>query len=201
MSVKFGKFVNNMSRIGKQPIIIPENVEVKFDGLEIMVKGPKGELRQKITYNMELSFKDVENEDGKKHKELQISPKKKLKDSPALWGLTRALIANMIKGVLNGFEKKLAIDGVGYRAALEGNNKLVLSLGLSHTVNVEAPQGIVFNVEKNVITVSGFDKQLVGQVAAKIRDYKKPEPYKGKGIHYVGEVIRRKSGKKTAAGE
>lgn len=190
-----------MSRIGKQSIIIPENVEVKFDGFEVVVKGPRGELKQRITHNMELSFKDSENEDGKKYKELQIAPKRKLKDSPALWGLTRALIANMIKGVVNGFEKKLAINGVGYRATLEGNNKLILSLGLSHTINVEAPQGIVFNVEKNIITVSGFDKQLVGQVAAKIRDYKKPEPYKGKGIQYVGEVVRRKSGKKTAAGE
>ncbi|MFH1611830.1 MAG: 50S ribosomal protein L6 [bacterium] len=188
-----------MSRIGKQPIIIPEGVEVKFENGEVVVKGPKGELKQAVLSQMDLSFSDTEEGD-KKIKSLQIVPKRTTKNSSAFWGLTRALIANMVKGVTEGFEKKLEIEGVGYRASLEGT-KLVLSLGLSHPINMEAPDGITFVVEKNVITVAGFDKQKVGQVAAKIRDYKKPEPYKGKGIHYVGEVVRRKAGKKTVAGE
>jgi len=180
-----------MSRIGKQPIEIPEGVEVKIDQDEIRVKGPKGELAQEIPNEIEVTIKD---------NQVIVNPKKKTKNSPALWGLLRTLIANMVEGVINGYQKQLEIEGVGYRAILEGD-KLVLSLGFSHSVEVTAPQGIEFKVEKNLITVSGIDKQMVGQIAADIRAKRKPEPYKGKGIHYLGEVIRRKAGKKAAGTE
>lgn len=178
-----------MSRIGKQPITIPEGVEIKIENNQVSVKGPKGELNQDINPQIDLVMGD---------KELKVEPKgEKLS---ALWGLTRALIANMVQGVTEGFEKQLEIEGVGYKVVMEGE-KLVLSLGLSHLVYVEAPEGIKISVDKNVMTVTGIDKQLVGQTAAKIRDLKKPEPYKGKGIHYVGEVIRRKAGKKAVGSE
>jgi len=118
----------------------------------------------------------------------------------ALWGLSRAILANLVKGVTEGYEKKLEIEGVGFRAAVQGN-KLVMSLGFSHPVEIEAPPGIDFKVEKNVITVSGIDKELVGQVSADIRSRKKPEPYKGKGIRYQGEVIKIKAGKKAVSSE
>jgi large subunit ribosomal protein L6 len=180
-----------MSRIGKQPITIPDNVEVKIDKGEIKLKGPKGELTQAIPDEIEVTIKE---------KEIVVALKKKTKNSPALWGLLRTLIFNMIQGVTEGYEKQLEIEGVGYRATLQGN-KLVLNIGFSHPVEIEAPAGIEFKVERNLITVSGIDKQLVGQVAAEIRSKRKPEPYKGKGIHYVGEVIRRKAGKKTAGTE
>jgi large subunit ribosomal protein L6 len=180
-----------MSRIGKQPITIPDNVEVKIDKGEIEIKGPKGKLTQVIPDEIEVTIKE---------KEIVVALKKKIKNSPALWGLLRTLIFNMIQGVTEGYEKQLEIEGVGYRATLQGN-KLVLNIGFSHPVEIEAPAGIEFKVERNIITVSGIDKQLVGQVAAKIRSKRKPEPYKGKGIHYVGEVIRRKAGKKTAGTE
>ncbi|MAF20756.1 MAG: 50S ribosomal protein L6 [Parcubacteria group bacterium] len=180
-----------MSRIGKQPIIIPEKVEVKIDQDNIIVKGPRGELKQVIPFQIEVSLKD---------KELIVKPRPGSKGVSAFWGLSRALIFNMVKGVTDGFEKKLEIEGVGYRVALQ-DNKLVLNLGFSHPIEIEAPAGIEFNVEKNLITVAGPDKQLVGQVAAKIRDQRKPEPYKGKGIHYLGEVIRKKAGKKAVGTE
>lgn len=180
-----------MSRIGKQPIQIPENVEVKIIQDGIKVKGPKGELNQSIPSQIEVALKE---------KELVVTPRQKTKETPALWGLFRSLIFNMVQGVSQGFEKKLEIEGVGYRASLQGN-KLVLNLGFSHPIEIEAPEGIEFKVDKNIITVSGIDKQLVGQMAAKIRAQRKPEPYKGKGIHYLGEVIRRKAGKKAAGTE
>jgi large subunit ribosomal protein L6 len=185
-----------MSRIGKQPIVIPENVEVKIGEDEIKVKGPQGELTQSIPPQIKLILKDSSTG----QKELQVTPQEKSKKTSALWGLLRALIFNMVKGVTEGFEKKLEIEGVGYRASLQGN-KLVLNLGFSHPIEIEAPAGIEFKVEKNIITVSGIDKQLVGQVAAKIRAQRKPEPYKGKGIRYLDEVIRRKAGKKTVGTE
>jgi len=122
------------------------------------------------------------------------------KKTGALWGTFRSLVDNMIQGVINGFEKKLEIQGVGYRASLE-KNKLILNLGFSHSIEIEAPKGIDFNVEKNIITISGINKQLVGQIAANIRAKRKPEPYKGKGIRYQGEVVRRKAGKKAVASE
>ena len=177
-----------MSRIGKQPITIPQGVEVKIDDKSIVVKGPKGEL------SMERDSRfDVEIKEGN----LSLIPKRKVDDWRARWGLTRALISNMIEGVEKGYEKKLEIHGVGYRARLEGKD-LVLELGFSHDIYVPSPPGITFVVEKNTITVSGYDKQKVGQAAAEIRGYKKPEPYKGKGIRYEGEVVRRKAGKKAA---
>lgn len=180
-----------MSRIGKQPIQIPENVEVKISQDEIKIKGPKGELNQSIPSQIKVVSKE---------KELIVTPRQKTKETPALWGLFRSLIFNMVQGVIQGFEKKLEIEGVGYKASLQGN-KLVLNLGFSHPIEIEAPAGIEFKVDKNIITVSGIDKQLVGQLAAKIRAQRKPEPYKGKGIHYLGEVIRRKAGKKAVGTE
>jgi len=195
--VKFGK---PMSKIGKQLIIIPESVEIEINQQMIKVRGPKGELSQSIPPQIKLDLKDLPANGSVKGKELQVIPQEESKNSSALWGLLRALIFNMVKGVTEGFEKKLEIEGVGYRASVQGN-KLILSLGFSHPIEVVAPDKIEFKVDKNVITVSGIDKQAVGQIAAKIRAYRKPEPYKGKGIHYVGEVIRRKAGKKAVTTE
>lgn len=182
-----------MSRIGKKSINIPDGVEIKVENTRVIVSGPKGKLEQKITNKFEI-VEDKEN------KELLIKLKKESKANSALWGLFRSLIFNMVQGVTEGFQKKLEIKGVSYRAAVQNNN-LILNLGLSHPVEIIAPEGIIFEVDKNSITVSGIDKQLVGQMAAKVREQKKPEPYKGKGIKYIDEVIRRKSGKKSAGSE
>ncbi len=178
-----------MSRIGKQPVIIPEGVEIKIDKNLIMVKGKKGELTQKLTPEIRVEIKD---------KKIIIQELQKTKNSSALWGTFRALIFNMVEGVSKGFQKKLIIEGIGYKAVLSGN-KLVLNLGFSHPVEIEAPKGIEFKIEKNTIVVSGTDKQVVGQIAADIRAQKKPEPYKGKGIRYEKEIIRRKAGKKAVS--
>lgn len=175
-----------MSRLGKKPIEIPEGVTVKFVDNEIIVKGPLGELKQKLhkAVNVEVEGKNVkitvENPEEKKNKEQ--------------WGLASSLVKNMLLGVKTGFEKKLEINGVGYKAAVSGE-KLVLNLGFSHPYDFVIPKGIKILVEKNIVTISGFDKQLVGEVAAQIRKIRKPEPYKGKGIKYSDEVIRRKAGK------
>jgi len=179
-----------MSRVGKKPIDIPEGVEVKIEGQKVTVKGPKGELSR--SFREEIS---VEIKDGK----VVVSPKIQTKKTKAFWGLTRSLIFNMIEGVTKGFEKKLEVEGLGYSASLEGED-LVLKVGFSHPVKVKKPKDITFKVEKNVITVSGIDKELVGQIAAKIRSIRPPEPYKGKGIRYMGEEIRRKVGKKAVGG-
>ena len=178
-----------MSRIGKQPIQILDGVDVKIDGNLIIIKGKKGELIQKILPEIGLEIKD---------KNIIVKELRKTKDSSALWGTFRALINNMVNGVTDGFEKKLIIEGIGFRAAIN-NNKLVLNLGFSHPIEIEAPKGIEFKIDKNTIIVSGPDKQMVGQVAASIRAKKKPEPYKGKGIRYEGEIIRRKTGKKAVS--
>lgn len=178
-----------MSRVGKKPILIPEGVEIKVDGQKVVVKGPKGELA--LDVNQALS---VEITAGG----IKVFPKKETKDVRAIWGLTRSLIFNMVMGVKEGYQKKLELEGIGYKANLEVG-KLILNAGFTHPVAVEAPEGINFSVEKNVITVSGIDKQLVGETAARIRRVRKPEPYKGKGIRYQGEQIRRKEGKKAAA--
>jgi len=162
---------------------------VKIDKDLILVKGEKGELTQKLIPEIKIEIKD---------KEVILKEPQKTKTSSALWGTFRALIANMIEGVSKGFEKKLIIEGIGYRVALNGN-KLVLSVGFSHPVEIQAPKGIEFKIEKNTIIISGADKQIVGQVAADIRAQKKPEPYKGKGIRYEKEVIRRKAGKKAVS--
>lgn len=180
-----------MSRIGKQPIQIPDGVEIKIEGQEISVKGPKGELKRIINPEIEAVKKD---------KEIIVSIKQESKKSKALWGLIRTLINNMVQGVVKEHEKKLEIQGVGYRANLEGED-LVLLVGYSHPVKIKRPEGINFTVEKNIITITGIDKELVGQIAAKIRKVRKPEPYKGKGIRYVGEVVRRKVGKKAVGAE
>ncbi len=178
-----------MSRVGKKPILIPQGVEVEIKGQNVRVKGPKGEISREFRPELDIAM-----EDGK----VIVKIKKETKQTKALWGLTRALIFNMVAGVTLGYEKKLEIEGVGFKANVDAGN-LVLNMGFSHPVNVIAPEGIKFSVEKNVITISGIKKDLVGQMAAKIRQVKKPEPYKGKGIRYQGEQIRRKLGKKAVA--
>lgn len=178
-----------MSRIGKKPILMPSGVTVNETDGFIIVKGPRGELKKKLVPGTSVDIKDGV---------ISVGVVKEDKRSSALWGLSRSLIANMVLGVVSGYEKKLEIEGVGFRVTQEGNG-LTFLLGFSHPVKVETPAGIVFKVEKNIITISGIDKELVGQVAAEIRSLKKPEPYKGKGIRYQGEVIRRKVGKKATA--
>jgi len=179
-----------MSRIGKQSIQIPDNVEVKINDNLIFVKGPKGELNQELNPEIKVEIKD---------KEILVNLKEDKKENAPIWGTYRALIANMVTGVSKGFEKRLLFEGVGFKASVNGN-KLVLNLGFSHPIEIEASKGIEFKVEKNTITVSGPDKNLVGQIAANVRASKKPEPYKGKGIKYEKEIIRRKAGKKAATG-
>ena len=178
-----------MSRIGKQPIEIPSGVEVKIDGRKVELKGPKGTLIVDVLRGIKAEL--VENT-------IVVAPITERKSLVAFWGLSRALIANAVKGVTDGFEKVLEFQGVGYKAAGQGN-KIELSLGFSHPVNYEAPEEINFKVEKNVITISGIDKQMVGEVAAQIRKLRPPEPYKGSGIRYRGEKVRRKAGKKAAS--
>lgn len=185
--MKFG----NMSRIGKKPIEIPAGIEVRIEDKEISIKGPKGELTIKVA--LEVLVKKEEDK-------IIVSIERDTKRAKSLWGLTRTLIYNMIEGVSNGHEKKLEIQGVGYKANLEGDD-LVLIVGFSHPVKIKKPENITFNVEKNIITVTGPNKELVGQVAAEIRKVKKPEPYKGKGIRYVGEFVRIKIGKKAVGSE
>lgn len=174
-----------MSRIGKKPIEIPQGVNVEIDNNKITVKGPKGEL------NIEIHHKSSAKKQGE---QILIERKSNDKLSRSLHGLTRSLIFNMIEGVTKGFERKLEIKGVGYRAQVQGD-KLILAIGYSHPVEIVAPEGIQFQVQKNIITISGIDKQLIGQVAANIRSVRKPEPYKGKGIKYLEEIVRRKPGK------
>ncbi|MGH7246317.1 MAG: 50S ribosomal protein L6 [Candidatus Levyibacteriota bacterium] len=178
-----------MSKIGRMPIIIPEGVTVTVTNGQVSVAGSKGTMQ----YILPNGISAV-TEDGK----VVIALKNVSEDNKALFGLTRATVANLVKGVLSGFEKKLELSGVGYRAQGAGTD-LTLSLGFSHPVKVKAPNGITFTVTENVITVSGSDKALVGDVAAKIRAIRPPEPYKGKGIKYVGEKIRRKAGKAAKA--
>jgi large subunit ribosomal protein L6 len=179
-----------MSRVGKKPIIIPAAVEVTVKDSAVTVKGPKGALTQKVDPSVKVEIQD---------KEIVISvAEPEEKRQRAYWGLFRKLIANMVQGVVSGFEKKLEINGVGYRVALQGNT-LVLNLGFSHPIKFPLPAGISALVDNNQITISGVDRQLVGEVAANIRKLRKPEPYKGKGIKYVGEVIRRKAGKAAKA--
>ena len=177
-----------MSRIGKLPIEIPAGVTVTIEGRKVMVKGAKGELNYEFSNLLTVKLED---------NVLTVGKKDETKEADSLSGLTRTLIANMVEGVSEGYVKKLEYVGVGYRAAMEGNN-LVMHLGFSHPVVYTPREGIEIKVEKHVITVSGIDKQLVGQTAAEIREKKKPEPYKGKGIKYEGEHVRRKAGKAAA---
>lgn len=182
-----------MSRIGKIPIKIPENTKVSFDGKKIVIEGPKGRLEKEIPPFLELKIEE---------KEIKIFPKEggnlKEKKKKAIWGTFRQIIHNMIVGVTQGFEKKLQISGLGYRARMEGQN-LVLEVGFSHPVVFTPPPQVKITVEKDIISVSGIDKELVGEVAAKIRDIKPCEPYKGKGIKYLDEEIIRKIPKKAKA--
>lgn len=179
---------SHMSRIGKKPIQIPKGVQVKINGQKITVKGLKGELSLKLRPEIKVEVQG---------NELFVVPQRKTKKTKPFWGLIRALLYNLVEGVSEGFEKKLQLEGVGYRAKLEGND-LVLEVGFSHPVKIICPEGIAFLVEKNIISVSGADKEKIGQIAATIRRVKPVEPYKGKGIRYLGEVVRRKEGKKAA---
>ena len=179
-----------MSRIGRMPVVIPAGVEVSIeDGNLITVKGPKGTLTQKLSPKMTLSMEG---------NEVHVARPNDEKENRALHGLTRALLHNMVVGVTEGYKKELEINGVGYRAAKEGN-KLVLTIGYSHPVEVAEIPGISIEVPSaNKVVISGCDKQMVGQFAAEVREKRPPEPYKGKGIKYVDEVIRRKVGKTGA---
>jgi large subunit ribosomal protein L6 len=176
-----------MSRIGQQPITIPSGVDVKIDGARVGVKGPKGELEHTIVGGVSVSRSDDV---------LTVERADDTRENRSLHGLQRSLIANMVTGVSDGFAKELEIVGVGYRAQAQGPQKIEISVGFSHPVHVEAPEGVTFEVPQPTrIVVRGFDKQLVGQVAADIRKLRKPEPYKGKGIRYAGERVQRKAGK------
>jgi len=178
-----------MSKIGKKSIIIPEGVKIEKNGNVLNVSGEKGSISLNILPYIEVVIKD---------KEIIFSAfQNNLKQSRANWGTMRALVYNAVLGVSRGWEKSLEVEGVGFRVGLEGE-VLVLHLGLSHPIKFQPPHGIKISVSKNVITVFGVDKELVGLVAAKIRAFKKAEPYKGKGIRYQGEIIRRKAGKKVA---
>jgi large subunit ribosomal protein L6 len=177
-----------VSRIGKQPIPVPSGVEVTIEPALVKVKGPKGELSERVDRNMQ-----VKQENG----EILVARPTDRGEHRALHGLTRSLIANMVEGVTNGFEKRLEIQGVGYRAQLQGR-KLVLALGYSHPIEMEAPDGIEFEVPQPTrVIVRGISKQAVGEVAANIRKQRPPEPYKGKGIRYEGEYVMRKVGKRA----
>ena len=178
-----------MSRIGRKPISLPPGVEIKIENNIITVKGPKGVLSQSIPEDI-----TIEREEN----ELLVKRPSDAKRHRAMHGLTRALVANMVTGVTSGFEKKLEMVGVGYRAQMQGS-KLVINIGFSNPVEVDPPQGIEFEVPAvTKITVKGIDKQLVGNTAADIRAIRKPEPYKGKGLRYENEVVRRKAGKTGA---
>jgi large subunit ribosomal protein L6 len=177
-----------MSRIGRLPIPIPDSVDVQIDDGLVVVKGPKGQLQQAVS--RDLSF---EREDSK----LVVKRPTDRGEHRALHGLTRSLVNNMVEGVTNGFEKRLEIQGVGYRAQLKGKT-LELALGFSHPVRIEAPDGIEFEVPAPTqVVVRGIDKQVVGEIAARIRKFRPPEPYKGKGVRYVGEHVARKVGKRA----
>lgn len=178
-----------MSRIGKNPIIIPSGTTVSLEGADLVVKGKAGTLRRPVHPMVEIKIDASE---------VQVSPKGNSRLAHALWGTYAAHTRNMIAGVTTPFVKKLQIEGIGYKAELAGKN-LKMALGFSHPVLVAIPDGLTAVVEKNIITISGADKDQVGQFAASVRDLKKPEPYKGKGIRYEGEVVRQKEGKKAAA--
>lgn len=181
-----------MSRLGKLPIELSAGTQAKIENGFIIVKGAKGELKTKVSNLVKIDISD---------KEIVVSVKDpENKKERSFWGLYRSLINNMVIGVTDGFEKQLEINGVGYRAQVSGK-KLTLNVGFSHPVDYELPEGVTATVENNLITISGIDKQLVGETAAQIRKVRKPEPYKGKGIKYVDEIIRRKEGKTAGKAE
>jgi large subunit ribosomal protein L6 len=176
-----------MSRIGKKPVALPKGVTASVEGKTVKVKGPKGELKVTLVEEIDASV-DAHG--------VVLTPRKDMVRAAQMWGLSRTLVNNLVQGVTNGFSEKLEIQGVGYRAAVLGRN-LNLQLGFSHDVFYPIPDGITIAAEKpTMLTVSGIDKQLVGQVAAEIRAWRPPEPYKGKGVRYAKEYVRRKEGKK-----
>jgi large subunit ribosomal protein L6 len=176
-----------MSRIGKKPIAVPAGVTITIDGQTVKVKGPKGELAWTVTEEIEVKQEGAE---------LVLTPRDDSTRSKSMWGLSRTLVGNMVEGVSKGFEQNLELVGVGYRAAVNGK-VLNLQLGFSHDINIDPPEGISFSSGKQTeIKIIGIDKQAVGEVAAKIRRIRPPEPYKGKGVRYAGEKVRRKEGKK-----
>ncbi len=177
-----------MSRIAKKPIVVPQGVTVTVAGGNVSVKGPQGELSRPLHPDMAVAVAEGA---------VSVTPHVETKRTKALWGTTAAHIKNMLEGVVKPYEKRLLIEGVGYRWEVAGT-KMNLSLGFSHPVSVEIPKGLKVTIEKGVLVIAGIDKDVVGQFAANIRALKKPEPYKGKGIRYSDEVIRRKQGKKTA---
>ena len=176
-----------MSRIGKKAITVPKGVTVTLNGQDVSVKGPKGQLAWSVVEEIEVKHEGDA---------ITVAPRGETKRHKSMWGLSRTLIANMVKGVTDGYEASLEMVGVGYRAAMKGN-ALSLQLGFSHDVDIEPPAGITFTVPKQTeIKIAGIDKQLVGELAAKIRKIRPPEPYKAKGVRYAGEKVRRKEGKK-----
>lgn len=176
-----------MSRIGKKPVALPNGVTAKVEQRTVSVKGPKGELKLHLVPEVEAAVGDSG---------IEVTPREQSDRARAMWGMQRTLLSNLVRGVTQGFTEKLEISGVGYRAAVQGKN-LQLQLGFSHDVQHPIPAGIQIVCEKpTMITITGIDKQLVGQVAAELRSYRPPEPYKGKGVRYAGERIRRKEGKK-----
>ena len=176
-----------MSRIGKKPVEVPNGVTVTVDGQNVAVKGPKGQLSWTVAEEIE-----VRQEDGA----ITLTPREDTARARAMWGLSRSLVGNMVEGVTKGFERNLELVGVGYRAAMKGRN-LSLQLGFSHDVDIPPPEGVTFAVGKPTeIKITGTDKQQVGEMAARIRKIRPPEPYKGKGVRYAGEKVRRKEGKK-----
>jgi large subunit ribosomal protein L6 len=177
-----------MSRIGKNPVPVPSGVDVTIDGRTVTVKGPKGTLSHTVAAPIEIG----RNDDGA----VEVKRPDDERESRALHGLSRTLVANMVSGVTDGFQKKLEIVGVGYRVLSKGPSQLEFQLGYSHSITFNAPEGVTFTVEGPTrLTVEGIDKQQVGEVAANIRKLRKPEPYKGKGVRYAGEQVRRKVGK------
>ncbi|OUR93753.1 50S ribosomal protein L6 [Halobacteriovorax marinus] len=174
-----------MSRIGKVPVVIPEKVEVKVNGAHVAVKGPNGQLEYTFTNKVTIALEG---------KEVKVGPVDESKESRSLWGTTRTLISNMVVGVSKGFTRQLIFNGVGYKALVRGEN-IILNLGFSHPIDYVLPKGVQAKVTKNVIDLSGCDKELVGFAAAKIRSFRPPEPYKGKGVKYAEETIIRKAGK------
>ncbi|TSC66866.1 MAG: rplF [Parcubacteria group bacterium Gr01-1014_73] len=176
-----------MSRLAKKPIPVPDKVSVKINGIEITVKGPAGEVRRQFYSDIIIVEKD---------KAIALTPRTETKNTMALWGTYASEIKSMLKGVVTPFTKKLIVEGIGFKSEVKGS-ELVFSLGFTHQVKIPIPKNISATAVKNIITITGVDKELVGRFAAEIRDLKKPEPYKGKGIHYEGEIIRRKEGKKT----
>ncbi len=179
-----------MSRVGKKPVVLPDGVKAEFKDQVLTVTGPKGTLTLPVHPKVSVTVAE---------KEITVDvAKKEDKKEKALWGLFRALTQNLVDGVVKGFEKKLEVNGVGFKVALAGT-KLTLNLGFSHPIDVEVPKELQVSIDKNVITIAGADKQQVGQFAAEVRDLKKPEPYKGKGIKYIDEVILRKAGKVVKA--